>query len=500
MATIDGSTVGRSRDRAAFPEAPLPRSWWVNDHLLAGAYPGAQTPGEGTQKVGALIRAGVTLFLDLTTDQDHLEKYEPYIPELDRSRQIRRYALPIADVTAPTVAVVDRALKLIDAETESGGITYVHCWGGIGRTGSIIGCYLARDIGGAAALAGLKELRQGSTDAHRTAPETEAQRALVRNWPVTKRQKASPLSGHPVAATLAATEIGLPLVRGGLTLFPLFSDLRPAPGYLTGPEAATAQLLVADELASGAVVPELEIHNQAGDTILLIDGETFLGADQNRCLDVSVLCPASSVTAVAVSCVEAGRWGSHRPMTRSTRLTPAALRSRNRSAVGHAVRSGEEPRGNQGRVWEDVSAYMQRLQVEAPTAAMEDVHRSAETTVSKLLDGTAPLKGQRGVAAYVGGDLLAIDLFDTATTMAAYWEGLVGGYALDAIGRSPVDVRRRQVRSVFGSIAAAPPVQAPSKGLGESLHMLTETVTVTALCQSGIVVHLAAGSLTVNAQ
>lgn len=270
-----------------------------------------------------------------------------------------------------------------------------------------------------------------------------------------------------MAATLAAPEIGLPLVRGGLTLFPLFSDLPPAPGYLTGPEAANAQLLVADELASGAVVPELEIHNQAEDAILLIDGETLLGAYQNRCLDVSVLCPARSVTAVAVSCVEAGRWGSHRPMTRSTRLTPAALRSRNRSAVGHAVRSGDEPRGNQGRVWEDVSAYMQRLQVEAPTAAMEDVHRSAETTVSKLIDGTAPLKGQRGVAAYVGGDLLAIDLFDTATTMAAYWEGLVGGYALDAIGRSFVDVRRRQVRSVFASIAAAPPVQAPSKGLGD---------------------------------
>lgn len=183
MATIDDSTVGRSRDRAAFPEAPLPRSWWVNDHLLAGAYPGAQTPGEGRHKVDALIRAGVTLFLDLTTDQDHLEKYEPLILELDRSRQIRRYAVPIADVTAPTVAVVDRALKLIDAETERGGITYVHCWGGIGRTGSVIGCYLARDIGGEAALAGLKKLRQGSTDAHKTAPETEAQRALVQTGP-----------------------------------------------------------------------------------------------------------------------------------------------------------------------------------------------------------------------------------------------------------------------------------------------------------------------------
>ncbi|MDQ2724295.1 MAG: hypothetical protein M3Y36_02195 [Actinomycetota bacterium] len=296
-----------------------------------------------------------------------------------------------------------------------------------------------------------------------------------------------------MAATLAATEIGLPLVRGGLSLFPLFNDLSPVPGYLSGAKAVAAGQFGADELASGAVVGELEIHNQAAKVLLLIDGETLLGADQNRCLDVSVLCPARSVTPVAVSCVEAGRWGAHRTTTRSSRLSPGALRARNRAAVGYAVRSGDDPRGDQGEVWGGVSAYAQRLQADAPTSALEDVHRSAETEVSKLIEGTSPLKGQRGVAAYVGGDLLAIDLFDSADTMASYWEGLVGGYALDAIGHPSATVRRRQVRSVFASLAAAPAVRAPNRGLGESLHVLTDAVAATALCRSGVVVHLGAG-------
>lgn len=187
MATEDDSTIDHLQAGAALPEAPLPRSWWVNDHLLAGAYPGAKVLAEGRRKVSALIHAGVTLFLDLTTERDHLNNYEPFITELDRSGRIRRYALPVPDVQPPTSPEVDRALQLIDREAASGGVTYVHCWGGIGRTGSIIGCYLARDIGGEAALVELKRLRRGSDDGARTAPETEAQRALVRGWPVTKR-------------------------------------------------------------------------------------------------------------------------------------------------------------------------------------------------------------------------------------------------------------------------------------------------------------------------
>lgn len=166
----------------AIREAPLPRSWWVDDHLLAGAYAGSKGLEEATAKVSVLLGAGVTLFLDLTTDEDHLKAYEPLIAQLDSSGRVRRHALPVADLHAPSAAEVQRALGLIDEEAKRGGITYLHCWGGIGRTGSIVGCYLARDIGGDAALRVLTELRRGSADADRLAPETDAQRALVRGW------------------------------------------------------------------------------------------------------------------------------------------------------------------------------------------------------------------------------------------------------------------------------------------------------------------------------
>jgi protein-tyrosine phosphatase len=57
---------------------------------------------------------------------------------------------------------------------------YVHCRGGIGRTGTVIGCWLARNgLTGQAALDRIAELRAGTPDGYTQSPETAAQRAFV---------------------------------------------------------------------------------------------------------------------------------------------------------------------------------------------------------------------------------------------------------------------------------------------------------------------------------
>ena len=78
------------------------------------------------------------------------------------------------------------ALDAIDDHIRDGkGIAYVHCWGGIGRTGTIIGCWLARHgYTGEAALRLLSELYQTNPKSQRRphSPETKEQRAYIRNW------------------------------------------------------------------------------------------------------------------------------------------------------------------------------------------------------------------------------------------------------------------------------------------------------------------------------
>lgn len=118
------------------------------------------------------------VFLDLTDIDDGLEPYEQLIGD-----PARRVAVPVPDLTDPAPADVMAAISMIDDEASAGGISYVHCWGGIGRTGSIIGCWLAERMGGAVALERLVELRSGCADAGRTSPETAEQCRLVVDRP-----------------------------------------------------------------------------------------------------------------------------------------------------------------------------------------------------------------------------------------------------------------------------------------------------------------------------
>jgi len=149
---------------------PTPAHYAVSDGLLAGAYPGAP------EAVEALEREGVTLFVDLTHPSDPLDDYTHLL------RGSRRLAHPIPDMGTPTAGYVMRILDDIDEARAHGGTAYVHCWGGVGRTGTVIGCWLVRhglDAGDPIArIAALRAAIAGE----RPSPETSGQVALVRGW------------------------------------------------------------------------------------------------------------------------------------------------------------------------------------------------------------------------------------------------------------------------------------------------------------------------------
>ena len=75
-------------------------------------------------------------------------------------------------------------LDEIDATIASGGKVYVHCWGGRGRTGTVVGCWLIRHnvaVPGRA-VQEIQRLRAGTPDAHLQSPETREQVAFVQGW------------------------------------------------------------------------------------------------------------------------------------------------------------------------------------------------------------------------------------------------------------------------------------------------------------------------------
>ena len=120
----------------------------------------------------------MTLLVDLTHPADSLDPYERLI-----GAGSTRVAHPIVDLGTTTIPHMTRILDDVDAALEAGGSVYVHCWGGIGRTGTVVGCWLMRHgLDGGDPLARIADLRRELPAASVPSPETSAQRAMVSAW------------------------------------------------------------------------------------------------------------------------------------------------------------------------------------------------------------------------------------------------------------------------------------------------------------------------------
>lgn len=168
---------------------PRARSYWVVEgRLLAGAHPFRPDPEAGRTRLLRLLDAGVTAFVDLTeqglagSGDEHLPDYAPY---LGTATGAVRLPHPIRDLGVPPVDRHRRTLDAIDRALWSGGTVYVHCLGGVGRTGLTVATWLIRHAGcdPGEALRVLDRLRAADRrTGHRPAPETVAQREFVLGW------------------------------------------------------------------------------------------------------------------------------------------------------------------------------------------------------------------------------------------------------------------------------------------------------------------------------
>jgi hypothetical protein len=171
-------------------QIPHPNCYVVPDaRLIAGEYPFTPDPDTARAKLCRCIEAGVTTFLDLTETHE-LDPYEAALREESRARGLacEYVRLPIPDLGVPTAERMREVLDAVDHALNSGRAVYLHCWGGIGRTGTVVGCYLVRrDATGDDALRQVADLfaTMSSEKLRRHpegSPQTDRQRAFVRMW------------------------------------------------------------------------------------------------------------------------------------------------------------------------------------------------------------------------------------------------------------------------------------------------------------------------------
>ena len=167
---------------------PILNSYWViPGRLAAGEYPAAIDPRDAAGKLKTLLSAGIDYFIDFT-QVGELVPYAELAEEVSRSLDLnvgwKRY--PIPDLSVPrSPTYMAEILDAIDSALGDGKTTYVHCWGGVGRTGTVVGCWLVRHgHTGEEALGQIAEWWRGMEKAYRSpiSPETREQREYVRQW------------------------------------------------------------------------------------------------------------------------------------------------------------------------------------------------------------------------------------------------------------------------------------------------------------------------------
>ena len=166
---------------------PITESYWVEPgKFLAGEYPGKFNAEETRQRVDALLEAGFTTFIDLTKPNETI----PYIRIMNEQAKyyeidVQHHSYPIGDFGLPTPEKMLKILNKIDKALQENKKIYLHCWGGIGRTGTTVGCYLVRH--GKTGEEALKQLAAWwrsvpKSQIHVHSPETRDQADFILNW------------------------------------------------------------------------------------------------------------------------------------------------------------------------------------------------------------------------------------------------------------------------------------------------------------------------------
>jgi protein tyrosine/serine phosphatase len=173
---------------------PFERSYWVvPSKFLAGCYPGARQADHTRKKLLDLLDSGIRCVINLMYDYEtdwkgqEIRRYEEELGALAEEKGIdmEYVTMSVPETSIPSMVGMKLILDKIDLSMETNKPVYVHCWGGKGRTGTVVGCYLARHgmALGRDALEMITRLRKDDVAHLEPSPENERQRWLVYSWP-----------------------------------------------------------------------------------------------------------------------------------------------------------------------------------------------------------------------------------------------------------------------------------------------------------------------------
>jgi len=294
-----------------------------------------------------------------------------------------------------------------------------------------------------------------------------------------------------VQRILAGLTIEPPRTHKHMLVYPIRWSGTQVPGDWETLDAA----LAAGHLKVGemprANVPNVEVTNTGGRTVFLMSGEIVQGGKQTRVIRKDTVVEPQQKVAVAVFCVERGRWAGGKEFKRARNIAPASIQD--------AINRG----AGQGHVWERVREAAPAFGAESPTESLDQMlqsdkaRRSFEEVHKDLGKFSPPDTVGIAVADARTGKVVGLELFGRRDLFDGLQEKLVEGYAADlvltATADAPAEVRKVPTARVLMFVKRAlegTSTYEDTPGSGRGLTLESGSICGKGVAVSGDAIHL----------
>jgi len=210
--------------------------------------------------------------------------------------------------------------------------------------------------------------------------------------------------------------------------------------YLTLDEAVEAKVVEVRERGEGGDVNRLEVLNKSGKPVFLMAGDFLLGGQQDRIVAESLIVnPGKDPVLVPVFCVESGRW--HTQAKDGTLAeTRTFTNTKEMGAVTNDIKAAALRTANQGSVWQEVATQNTYFGASANNdsntfRASLDSGETQKLVEAAFADAKKKFAGKaHGFAMVVDGEVVALDMFESAELAGKLMDKLVRSYLASAIG------------------------------------------------------------------
>ena len=169
-------------DLGLIERVPYPDCYYVRDSLLVGPTFATLSNEVTISRLARLAHAGVGVIISLCS-RGELFQIGEVTYDLDLYELFNHHIFPVRDGGVPSKTMMRAVLDVIDNAIKGGENVFIHCAAGKGRSGTAIGCWLARHniAVGYAALDRLAAIRY-NYGLFAPSPENPKQCRFVMEW------------------------------------------------------------------------------------------------------------------------------------------------------------------------------------------------------------------------------------------------------------------------------------------------------------------------------